>query len=216
MPIKNHGLFLESLQKLTQQTSKKVRAFIVGDGEERVHIEQLASQLNLDYACGLEPNDSKKATITFTSWITDVERVYAGIDIVALSSLNEGTPVSLIEAQAANKPIVSTEVGGVADVVIPKHTALLSPSGDSGHFAHNLLKLVESDILRHQMGMSGQQFVNEKYSDTRFIADMGDMYDRLLWEALPAYRKTTLRVVHKNITAATKTPYGKKLKAVYK
>ena len=216
VPIKNHNLFLESLKQLTQKTSKKIRAFIVGDGEERVHIEQLAHQLNLDYACSLQANDSKKATITFTSWIKDVERVYAGIDIVALSSLNEGTPVSLIEAQAANKPIVSTEVGGVADVVIPNHTALLSPSGDAAHFANNLLKLVESDILRHQMGVSGQQFVNEKFSDTRFVADMGDMYDRLLWEASPEYRKTNLRVVHKNITAAAKAQYGRKLKAVYK
>lgn len=216
VPIKNHGLFLDALKKLTQQTSKKVRAFIVGDGEERAHIEQLAKHLNLDYACSKEPTDSKKATITFTSWITDVERVYAGIDIVALSSLNEGTPVSLIEAQAANKPIVSTEVGGVADVVIPKHTALLSPSSNSTHFANNLLKLVESDILRHQMGLSGREFVNEKFSDKRFVADMGDMYDRLLWEASPEYRKTMLRVVHKNITAATKAEYGQKLKAVYK
>ena len=215
VPIKNHRLFLEALKEVTNKTSKKIRAFIVGDGEEKDNIEALARQLNLSYA-HKDDEGSPKATITFTSWIKDVERVYAGIDIVALTSLNEGTPVSLIEAQAAQKPIVTTEVGGVADVVIPNHTALLSPSGNVAHFSENLAKLVNEETLRYEMGMSGSHFVSEKFSYNRFVSDMGEMYDRLLWEASPEYRKIKLRVVHKNILANTSASYGKKLRAVYK
>ena len=78
-------------------------------------------------------------SVVFTSWRTDVDTICAGLDIIALTSLNEGTPVSLIEAQAAGKPIVSTRVGGIADVVLEDQTALLSDINDEKLFAENLL-----------------------------------------------------------------------------
>ena len=70
--------------------------------------------------------------------------VYAGLDIVALTSLNEGTPVTLIEAQASNKPIVSTDVGGVRDILEEGVTGLLSPSKDLDSFVNNLILLIEN------------------------------------------------------------------------
>ena len=70
-----------------------------------------------------------------------------------MTSLNEGTPVSLIEAQAGNKPIVSTNVGGIENVVIPGKTALFSDVNDEKAFSENLLKLVESDTLRKQLSI---------------------------------------------------------------
>ena len=105
---------------------------------------------------------------------------------MALSSLNEGTPVSLIEAQAANKPIVTTNVGGVGDVTIPNQTALLSPSKDLEAFSHNLLQLVDSQELRFKMGNSGNDFVEEKYSYKRLVGDMDSLYEQLLWEKVGA------------------------------
>ena len=66
------------------------------------------NELNLSYEYINLKNHS--AAVYFTSWRRDMECIYSGLDIVALSSLNEGTPVTLIEAQAANKPIVSTNV----------------------------------------------------------------------------------------------------------
>ncbi len=186
VPIKNHSLFLNALKQLIERSSQKIRAFIVGDGEECAGMEALAAELNIPFAT---PENPHKAPLTFTSWVTEVDEVYAGVDVVALSSLNEGTPVSLIEAQAANKPIVTTNVGGVKDVVIPNRTALLSPSKCVESFANNLQKLVESAQLRAQMGQDGYQFVADKYSYQRLTADMANLYDQLLWKNAPAYKK---------------------------
>ena len=76
---------------------RKLGAFIVGDGEDRKKIEAKATELNIDFA--INANITQKATLTFTSWIKEADYVNAGMDIIALTSLNEGTPVSLIEAQ---------------------------------------------------------------------------------------------------------------------
>lgn len=185
VPIKNHDLFLKALKKVVQNTNKKVRAFIIGDGEERGRIEQLVKDLQLT----ISTPDQPKGQVTFTSWITDIDIAYAGLDIVALSSLNEGTPVSLIEAQAANKPIITTEVGGVCDVVCRNKTALLSPSNDVEKFARNLQKLVESRRLRQKIGKRGHIFVAQKYSYQRLAKDMSNLYHKLLLENAPAYRQ---------------------------
>ena len=122
----------------------------------------------------------KKATLTFTSWIKDIDLVNAGLDVVALTSDNEGTPVSLIEAQAANKPIVSTRVGGIEDVVIPDKTALLSPPNDTASFVRNLVTLVEDDALRSELGRGGFVHVNEKFHYMRLVRDTERLYRQLL------------------------------------
>ena len=73
------------------------------------------------------------------------------MDIICLCSKNEGTPVSLIEAQASSKPIVSTKTGGIENIVIENETALLSELNDLDSFTNNLLKLIESEKLRAQL-----------------------------------------------------------------
>ncbi len=102
------------------------------------------------------------------------------MDIIALTSLNEGTPVSLIEAQASNKPIITTVVGGIEDVVIKNKTALLSESNNFNAFADNLLLLVENDILRKELSVEGWNFVKNKYHYSRLIDDMKHLYYSLL------------------------------------
>jgi len=184
VPIKNHALFLQALKNVIEQSSQKIRAFIVGDGEEREYLMQTATNLGIDFV-GPEAALTQKASLTFTSWITNIDEVYAGIDIVALSSLNEGTPVSLIEAQAANKPIITTDVGGVRDIVVPNKTALLSPSKDVARFGANLLRLVEKETLRQRMGKKGYNFVKRQYSYKRLAKDFSNLYHTLLAQAMP-------------------------------
>lgn len=175
VPIKNHELFLKAIKYVTQNTSKKIRAFIIGDGECRDLVEKQASELGLEYGT---PNDQK--LVTFTSWIHDVSEVYPGLDIVALTSFNEGTPVSLIEAQAANKPIVSTNVGGIQNVVKINETALLSDVNDSSSFQKNLLEVVNDDDKRKKMQQLGWNHVNQKFSYNRLVEDMKCLYHELL------------------------------------
>jgi glycosyltransferase involved in cell wall biosynthesis len=175
VPIKNHQLFLEALKIVRQKTTKKVRAFIIGDGESRNFIEEKASSLGLEFSC-----NGKIAPLTFTSWIKEVDVVYSGLDIVALTSLNEGTPVSLIEAQASNKPIVTTNTGGIENIVIPGKTALLSKNGDIEDFAEKLLQVIENDEFRSEMSDLGWDFVKEKFHYSRLTNDMKSLYYRLL------------------------------------
>lgn len=178
VPIKHHGLFLEAINQLLKKSTKKIRVFIIGDGEEKENIIQYCKNLKLDIT---EFNQqAKKATITFTSWIKNVDWANAGLDIIALSSLNEGTPVSLIEAQAANNPIVTTNVGGVENVILKDKTGFIVPSKDKDAFADALLKLTENEELRLQMGEKGWAFVKEKFHYERLVNDMRELYFSLL------------------------------------
>ncbi len=178
VPVKNHRLFLEVVQSLADEMQKPFRAFIIGDGEERQHIEQMAVDMQIPFA--KERFEAEKKLLTFTSWIKDIDYAYAGLDIVALTSLNEGTPVSLIEAQAAEKPIISTAVGGIEDVVKIGETALLSPSNDVKGMRDNLKKLLNNEGMRNQMGQNAFAYTNEKFHYMRLVKDIQHLYDTLL------------------------------------
>ena len=118
--------------------------------------------------------------ITLTSWIYDIAEFNAGRDIMCLTSKNEGTPVSLIEAQASNLPIVSTEVGGVADIVEQNETGFIIPRTKKSEFVKKLKLLVENVELRENMKKKGWQNVYEKYSYQRLVKDVENFYRELL------------------------------------
>jgi glycosyltransferase involved in cell wall biosynthesis len=178
VPIKNHPMFLKAFAMLKNQTSHLVKAVIVGDGEDRKALESLC--VNLGLRISTIENPQNDFDVVFTSWIHEVETALAGCDIIAMTSLNEGTPVSLIEAQAAGKPIVSTAVGGIENVVLPDQTALLSASMDVEAFSNNLKKLVESSELRNAFSEMGWSFVSQKFHFKRLATDMAQLYNRLL------------------------------------
>jgi len=178
VPVKNHDLFLEAIHYVLRNSSRRIRAFIIGDGETRQALQQKARQLNIPFTTSLHKDEN--ASLIFTSWRTDIDIVNAGLDIIALTSLNEGTPVSLIEAQAADKPVVSTRVGGISDIVIEKETALLSDVNDVESFKKNLLLLVENDELRNSLGKKGADHVQQKFSVERLADDMATLYRQLL------------------------------------
>jgi glycosyltransferase involved in cell wall biosynthesis len=178
VPIKNHLLFLEGWKKIVQSVNIPVHAFIIGDGEIRQELEARCNSLGIIFNTPLQNNEG--ATLTFTSWILDVDVPLAGLDIIALTSFNEGTPVSLIEAQAAGKPIVTTNVGGIFNTTIPGKTALLVESNDEENFVLQLKSLIEDKELREEMSIEGPNFVMKKYHYSRLIADMKVLYNRLL------------------------------------
>ena len=192
VPIKNHDLFLDVISRVSQRTGKRIRAFIVGDGEERERLQQRVNELGMSQVQGPYFNGHgfghgvngkpmvANATITFTSWIKEVDIVNAGVDIIMLTSLNEGTPVSLIEAQAANRPVITTRVGGIENVVVQDRTALLSASGDVEGLETHLIRLIENDALRHSFGQDGWNHVRERYHYPRLVRDTDALYRSLL------------------------------------
>ena len=177
VPVKNHDMFLTAFAQLLKSTNKKVKAILIGDGECRTEIESKIQELHLTFST--EKNVQQEAPIVFCSWIKDVENAYPGLDIIALTSLNEGTPVSLIEAQAAGIPIVTTDVGGIKDIVLENETAYIVDSNDVDAFAEKLLLLTENDGLRKDIAAKGFSHVNQKFSSTRLAADMSNLYDKL-------------------------------------
>ena len=144
-PIKNHQYFLEVIEKVLEQTTKKIKVFIVGDGTERELISNLVLKINKKY------NDA----IIMTSWIEDIGEFNAGMDIICLTSKNEGTPVSLIEAQAAGIPVVTSDVGGVKDIIVEGETGYVVPLENKKMYVDRLLELIENEKKRQIMSQNG-------------------------------------------------------------
>ena len=164
VPVKNIPLFL----KMVSLLDRDVVAAIVGDGEERASAEREAARLGIAERC------------RFLGWQSDVRAVYAASDVVALTSLNEGSPVSLIEAMAAGRPVVATAVGGVPDVVGDAVSGLLAPSGDAEALARAVMSLVRDPQRRERMGAEARSAAYPRYDVSRLLADVGALYESLV------------------------------------
>lgn len=176
--VKNHKMFIDVAREVKSKAPcLRVKFIIVGDGSLRADLESYAASLGLSGSVvfkGLLPD--------LTGDRKDLVDLYRDLDIVALTSLNEGTPISLIEAMASGKAVVSTDVGGVRDVVVHGQTGLLSPSGDVAHFTANVISLLEDGVRRAEMGKRGKEFVAERFSKERLFKDIEDLYRMLLKE----------------------------------
>lgn len=177
VPVKNHQLFIDAMIEIEKKFPQKIKAMIVGDGELRTELEKYVRE-----KCA-PLNITPDSLFCFTSWISEIDEVNAGSDIIALTSFNEGTPVSLIEAQASGKPIVSTSVGGIENVVEVGKTALLSPSGNLEEFTKNISILLQNNAMREEFGSRGWELVGKKYHYERLVNDMKILYDKLLISA---------------------------------
>ena len=167
--IKNHQMFLDIIEKVNQKTRKKVVYFIVGDGEESDNIQE-----------SIKPLKEKGMDIRMTSWIKDIATFNAGMDIICLTSKNEGTPVSLIEAQAAGIPIIATNVGGIKDIILEDKTGYIVNTDDIDGFAEKLWELIENENKRQEMSQNGWSFVKDKFQYTKLISNMDEYYKSLL------------------------------------
>ena len=171
VPIKNHFFFIDAIQEILKKSEVPIRAFIVGDGEEKQNIINYIKSKNLDYSL-----DNSSATFQLTSWIKEIDRVNSGMDIICLTSLNEGTPVSLIEAQASSKPIVSTKTGGIENIVLENKTALLSKNNDLHSFSKNLLSLVNNSNKRKLFSKYGLE-KSKDFHYEKLINRMKNLYE---------------------------------------
>lgn len=168
-PIKNHQLFLDVLEAAAKN-GVKARYFIVGDGQEREAIEKRAEILRKTYGIRIE----------LTSWIKDIATFNAGMDIICLSSDNEGTPVSLIEAQASGVPVISTDVGGVRDILSEGETGFVVPKGAVSAFSEKLQLLIQNEEIRTKMSQNGWNFVRDKFHYTTLVRNMENYYAELI------------------------------------
>lgn len=172
VPIKNHKMFLDVAKKImTKNPGAKIRFVIIGDGECADGLKAQAKSLDLE------------KHVIFTGWKRDLAAVYADLDIVALTSLNEGTPVSIIEAMASRKPVIATDVGGVGDLIVQGENGYLVKSGDAEGFADKLSDLIRNADKRASFGTSGRDHVRQKYSKERLVNDIESLYEECLKKA---------------------------------
>ena len=174
VPIKNHKFFIDAIQEVLKNSKVPIRAFIVGDGEEKQNIINYIKNKNLDFSLNYNP-----ATFHLTSWIKEIDRVNSGMDIICLTSLNEGTPVSLIEAQASGKPIVSTKTGGIENIVLENKTALLSEKNDLHNFSKNLLNLVNDSNKRKLFSKFGLE-KSKDFHYEQLVNNIKNLYENKL------------------------------------
>jgi glycosyltransferase involved in cell wall biosynthesis len=179
--IKNHRLFLEAAAILKQTDGSRARFVIIGDGNLRLDLEAQAKSLKLEN------------NVAFLGTRNDPENFYPALDIVALTSLNEGTPLTLIEAMANARPVVATAVGGVADLLgSPARQYDEAPGyhicergvsvagGNAEGFAGGLQRLIADPNLRDDLGRAGLDFVTHKYAKERLLRDMAELYRDLM------------------------------------
>jgi glycosyltransferase involved in cell wall biosynthesis len=140
---------------------------LVGDGDDRLRLEQLAHDLGVARSC------------LFLGYQQDVAPWFAVSDAVVLTSASEGTPATLIEALAAGRPVVATDVGGVSDVVDHGETGFLAPAGDTEALATELALLAYDPALRTRMGTTARERVLERYAVERLVDDVDELYREL-------------------------------------
>ena len=141
---------------------------LVGDGDDRERLEQRAHDLGLARSC------------LFVGYQEDVAPWYAICDAVVLTSASEGTPVTIIEALAAGRPVVATRVGGVPDVVEEGETGFLVRPRDTHALAERLEILARDPERRAAMGAAGRARVLERYAVDRLVDDVDALYRELL------------------------------------
>jgi glycosyltransferase involved in cell wall biosynthesis len=185
VPIKNHKLFFDAARRLVTDNPEKDFTFlIVGDGELRGELETYLDDAGL------------RGCVEFLGWVKNVPEIYADLDMLALTSVNEGTPVSIIEGMAAAVPVVATDAGGVKDL-LGKPTArqnengfmvcergLLCPQNDAETFSRALTYQLNSRKKETEGRLAAaRDFVAHKYSSDRLIRDIEALYLELMGSA---------------------------------
>jgi glycosyltransferase involved in cell wall biosynthesis len=179
--IKNVSLLLQTAEIYRQQKAEqslKLKFIIIGDGNTRGELEKEAEKYGL------------RETVKFLGNRNDADVFYPGLDIIALTSLNEGTPLSLIEAMANEKPVISTAVGGVVDLlgetaaendgftVCERGVKVSANSAEN--FYKGLIYLAKNETLQKSLAVKGKEFVEAKYSKQRLVSDIEKLYRDLI------------------------------------
>lgn len=170
VPIKGLTYLLSAVDRLRRSSKTDFRLLIVGDGPLRATLERQVSDLGL------------QDKVRFLGWRFDLERVYADLDIVVLSSLNEGTPVCLLEAMAAGKAVVATEVGGVPELVDDGRTGLLVAPRNVEAMVQAIARYAADPDLRRRTGERGRESVYSRYDVSTLVANTTNFYLELVAE----------------------------------
>lgn len=167
VPIKDHPTLLQAIT-LFPDGGQAPHLLVVGDGERREELQRLTHHLGL------------ASRVHYLGWRDDLDAILGGLDVVICCSRNEGTPVALIEAMAAGVPVISTDVGGVADLVAHGETGWLVPPGDPTALARGIGKLLGDPGLCRRLVATARPVALEKHHIKGLIPRMEGVYAEVL------------------------------------
>lgn len=165
--IKQHDVFLDTVARLADRHPDLV-ALVAGDGELRDHLQARAARQGL------------ASHVRWLGWRRDLVTIYAATDVFLLTSRNEGTPVAIIEAMASGVPAVSTDVGGVRDVIDSGAVGLLAPPADATALAAAIERLLTDSAARRAMGDRARARVLDRFGIARLVAEIATLYGELV------------------------------------
>jgi glycosyltransferase involved in cell wall biosynthesis len=219
--IKNHSLFLEAAAQYQERAARDggkldksvphVRFLIIGDGHLRAPLEEQSRSLGIE------------REVTFLGTRDDPENFYPALDVLALTSKNEGTPLTLIEAMANGRAVIATAVGGVRDLLGAQQEALdsagavwlcergvLVQPGKAEAFAEGLARLIEDAPLRQRLGERGRRFVEQNYSKERLLKDISNLYRESLesgvWSLESKAQTKKSKIQNRELDSRLQTP----------
>ncbi|MFL5902051.1 MAG: glycosyltransferase [Solirubrobacterales bacterium] len=166
VPIKRLDLLLRALAQ-ARESEPRLRLAVVGDGDERPQLERQAAELGI------------AADALFLGYRRELRPTFAAADVAVLSSDNEGTPVSLIEAAAAGLPAVATDAGGVGEVVTGD-TGIVVRRGDVAALASALVEMAADAQRRERCGRVARQRALDRYGAERLLSDIDALYRELV------------------------------------
>jgi glycosyltransferase involved in cell wall biosynthesis len=151
---------------LVNKELPEVKFILVGDGVLRVKIKKLISEAKV------------QKNVFLTGWSRDIPRVLSTIDVFVLTSLWEGLPISVLEAMAFSKPVISTDTGGVREVIFEGRTGFLVPRHDMKAMAEKIIGLLRNDGLRKQIGLNVKDSLKDRYCLENMVRDTENLYCR--------------------------------------
>lgn len=171
VPIKRLDRLIDAFAVVAARVPT-ARLYLVGDGSER---EALRARV---------VGERLEGRVTFVGWSAATPDWYAASDVVALTSDREGTPLAVIEAAAAGRPVVATDVGGVADIVVDGSTGFIVPASDVAALADRLTRLATDPVLRATLGQAAPGHA-AGYTADRLVSDLDRLYGDLLADRQP-------------------------------
>jgi glycosyltransferase involved in cell wall biosynthesis len=174
-PAKGWEYFLDAIHALVEDIPE-LHALIIGAVSEtqKEYAEKIRKRVR---TLGLEDH------VTMTGYRTDVEELLQIVDIFMMASVNEGTPLAILEAMGTGLPVIATDVGGVAEEVNHEETGYICPPRDAGALARSCRHLLENPRRRKEMGKAGRRRAAEHFSLASSVEDHVCIYQNMAEDA---------------------------------
>jgi len=173
-PVKDHPTFLKALVR-AKKILPDIRAVLAGGGSLRKDLEKQVDEMGL------------KQEVEFLGEIQDVKSLLATLNLVVLSSRNEGLGMCLLEAQSAGRPVVATRVGGIPEAVADCETGILVPPGDPDALCSAIVDLLTDYGKARRFGMAGRERVRKYFSAEKMLKRFDELYGQIYNEKIINY-----------------------------